>query len=152
MGVMRNKKLIANGVAGLISIACLAATPALAQSTSADSASSSSAPHIDYAAIKARYAHAKWTYPTSEEIADAYPREAQDSRIQGAAQVACFIQPDGHMKRCVVLAESPKDEGFGTATSQLFLKYANVDPATVNDGVQSGDFYIFTLNWRMGPG
>ena len=116
----------------------------------AQSASSSTAPHIDYEAIKARYTHAHWTYPSGQQIGEAYPREAEDSHIQGMAQVACFIQADGHMKRCVILAEAPKDEGFGTATRDLFLKYAQVDPTSVEGGIQAGDFYIFTLKWTLG--
>ncbi len=123
---------------------------AFAQSSSADATSSSAAPHIDYDAIKARYAHAHWTYPNSRQIAEAYPRRAQDSHIQGIAQVACFIQADGRMKRCVVLTEDPKDEGFGAVTQDLFLKYAHVDPTSVDGGIQPDDFYVFTLKWLLG--
>ena len=54
------------------------------------------------------------------------------------------------MKRCVVLAEVPKGGDFGKATQDLFLKYALVDPASVDGGIQPGDFYIFTLKWTLG--
>ena len=123
---------------------------AVAQSPVSNATSSPASPHLDYAAIKARYAHARWTYPTGQQIGEAYPRGAEDSHIQGAAQVACFIQADGRMKRCVVLTESPQGEGFGIATRDLFLTYAQVDPGSVQGGIQPDDFYIFTLKWQLG--
>ncbi len=100
-------------------------------------------------AMKARYDHAKWTYPGPEAIAEAYPRRAQDQRIQGVAAVTCYISPDGQMSKCLLLGENPPREGFGDATVTLFTKYGRVDPATVDGGIQDGDFKVFTLNWQI---
>jgi len=104
----------------------------------------------DYRAIGARYKQSRWTYPTSEQMAEAYPRAAQDSRIQGAAQIACFIDTDGYMKRCVVVAEEPQGYGFGRVTADLFMKYAHVDPVSVEGGIQPGDFHMFVYKWQIG--
>ena len=134
-------------LAALAMTALAGAPAALAQLSSASSAST--APALDYNAIKARYTHAHWTYPGSEQMADAYPREAQDSRIQGAAQIACFIKPDGYISRCVVMAEAPKGYNFGLATAGAFQKYAHVDPASVDGGIQAGDFYVFVFKWML---
>jgi len=133
----------------LLASASFAAPTVATAEDQATASSSVASPHLDYDAIKARYAHARWSYPGSKQIADAYPPRAQDSHIQGAAQVACFIQPDGDLKRCVILSESPEHEGFGAATCDLFLKYSHVDPNTVDGGIQDGDFKVFILKWQI---
>lgn len=137
-------------VTGFMAFAVLAGVPRATIAQPQSVSSEATAPHIDYNAIEARYAHAKWTYATAEAAAEAYPREAEDSRIQGAAQIACFIKPDGQLSRCVVLAESPEGYGFGKTTSDLFVKFVHVDPASVDGGIQPGDFKVFVFNWRIG--
>ncbi len=137
-------------VTGLIAFTVLAGLMSEVAAQSQPASSESAVPHIDYDAIKARYVHAKWTYATAEEAAQAYPRQAQDSRVQGATQIACFIQPDGHLNRCVVLAESPAGYGFGKTTSDLFVKFVHVEPASVEGGIQSGDFFVFIYKWQLG--
>ena len=138
-------------VLALLAIAMLGSAPmaAFGQSSAADDASLSSVLHVDYAAIKTRYAHAKWTFNKPAGTPDLYPVRAMDAETPGVAKVACFIEPDGHISRCVILSEAPVGYGFGVATANLYIKYTKVDPATVEGGIQPGDVYVFTYNWKL---
>ena len=143
-----------NGLA-LASLCALAPAWATAQTsvgagqTPAPAASTDSKPLIP-AEMAARYAHAQWTYPGADVMANSYPRRAQDERQEGAATILCVIASDGQMDRCYIARESPKNEGFGMATAAAFVKYARVDPATVEGGIKPGDFKLFTYIWQLG--
>ena len=151
---MKQVKRFAVACAVIGATAAISSSPtaiqAQEQSQASTSAASGAKPALDYNVIKVRYAHAHWAYPNSAQMANAYPRQAQDSGITGTAEIACFIQPDGSMQRCVPLAESPEGYRFGTVTAQQFLKYMHVDPATVEGGIQPGDFYVVTYKWLLG--
>ena len=96
-----------------------------------------------------RYAHARWSGPPSQTWADAYPREAQDHGVSGVAIIVCYIALDGSLKRCDLLAERPRDYGFGKASVGMYTKSVHVDPATVDGGIHDGDFKVFTANWEI---
>jgi len=105
---------------------------------------------VNFSAIKTRYAHAKWTYPTAEQSKAAYPARANDAEMEGTVQIISVMNTDGHLKRCGVETESPTGYGFGQATVDLFLKTTHVDTATVEGGVLPSDVQEFTYKWQIG--
>ena len=121
-----------------------------AQSQASASSSATDPTSVIPKEMVARYAHAKWTYPDSEQMAKLYPMRAENERVSGIAVIACLITPDGYMDRCAVANEAPKDYGFGVATATAFVKYTRVDPSTVEGGIKPGDFKVFTYKWLMG--
>ena len=98
----------------------------------------------------ARYTHARWTYPGPEQMADLFPPRAQDERLSGTAKIVCTIAPDGLLDKCAVLDETPKGYGFGLATATAFVKFAHVDPNTVEGGIKPGDYKVFIYKWQIG--
>lgn len=132
-------------------MATSAAVSANAQTPVASASSSaSSAPSAIPSEMMARYAHAKWTYPGSDQMANMYPGKAQDERVEGTVKIVCAVAADGYLDKCAVLEETPKDYGFGVATATAFVKYAHVSPATVSDGIRPGDYKTFIYKWLLG--
>lgn len=99
--------------------------------------------------MQARYATAKWHYPSGHEMGQ-YPDRAAAQALPGVAVINCQIKPDGKLAPCVILSEAPEGYGFGVAAAKMFVKYVHVDPATVNGGIRPGDFRIFTFKWVIG--
>ena len=73
-----------------------------------------------------------WTErPSADDIGRVYPAHARRNFTSGLVEMTCLIAPDGHLKGCAVLHESPEDQGFGAAT----LKLAP----------------LFRMGWKDGP-
>lgn len=145
-------------VAGILAAGLLVACGALAQSQSDSSASSAdksqaAEPDINSLipqSVRTRYAHAVWTYPKGNHLADLYPPRALSENQQGAVVLACTINTNGTFDKCGVMAENPKGYDFGMATATAFIRYAHVDPKTVGGGIQTGDFWVFLYRWVLG--
>ncbi|MGZ3306695.1 MAG: hypothetical protein ACXU8U_12615 [Asticcacaulis sp.] len=137
-------------------LACLAASHACAQTgETASSGASSSSGAADLESLvppemRARYAHAHWTYPNATQMADAYPPKAQAETVSGMAVIACAIAGNGSITGCKIVAEDPKSYGFGYVTAQVFIKFTHVDPASVEGGIRPGDYKLFKYYWKIG--
>jgi hypothetical protein len=129
--------------------ATFAANTTVAQNSASSDSASADAGSIVPPEMAARYAHAKWSYPASDQMADLYPDRAAEEAQPGVAVIACEIKPDGSLDPCIIGGEAPKEYGFGVATATLFVKFAHVDPATVDGGIQPGDFKVFTFKWEI---
>jgi TonB family protein len=61
--------------------------------------------------------------PTSEELAAAYPSEAQQKGVTGRAVMRCEVSRQGGLNDCRILSESPRGMGFGAAAIGLAPKF-----------------------------
>ena len=95
------------------------------------------------------YIAGKWTFPSGERAVQLFPDKAIKERVQGQATVECIIQRDGKISSCTVISETPEDYGFGAATAELFVRYAHVNPKSINGGLKGGEFKKFTYRWVL---
>ncbi|HTN40639.1 MAG TPA: TonB family protein [Asticcacaulis sp.] len=95
------------------------------------------------------YIAGKWTFPSGERAVQLFPDKAIKERVQGQATVECIIQRDGKISSCTVISETPEDYGFGAATAELFVRYAHVNPKSVNGGLKGGELKKFTYRWVL---
>lgn len=65
-----------------------------------------------------------WTQePDAQARAAAWPDAARKQGVGGRAAMACNVQPDGALKDCQLIAESPGGMGFGQALLKLVPQY-----------------------------
>ncbi|MBL8770457.1 MAG: TonB family protein [Phenylobacterium sp.] len=57
--------------------------------------------------------------PTASELAEAYPKTARQTGVEGRATLACRSEEDGRMVDCSVVGETPAGHGFGAAALSL---------------------------------
>jgi TonB family protein len=77
-----------------------------------------------------------------------YPEQAERAGIDaGEATLTCVSSPDGQLKSCEILGESPPGLGFGEAAAKAALE-ARVYPSTV-DGVPQAGRMRFTVRFRL---
>jgi TonB family protein len=57
--------------------------------------------------------------PTYAQVVAAYPRKALDAKAGGHATLSCQFDGQGGLTDCDVIAEEPKDMGFGKAAKSL---------------------------------
>lgn len=62
--------------------------------------------------------------PTGEQLAGVFPVKAVKGAKDGSATIRCRVTIEGYLDRCAVLAESPKDYGFGSAALLLSKQFA----------------------------
>lgn len=75
------------------------------------------APPID-GPIDPKDAH--WaSLPTGDQIAAVYPGHAVHVEMDGQSRIRCHVLPDGKLSACVLVSESPPDQGFGAAELKL---------------------------------
>ena len=89
----------------------------------------------------------KWTYPSATQIKALYPERAEKFERTGKATIDCLIAADGIILACDIVAEDPKEYGFGLATATMFILYAHVKPDTVEGGLQPNSRKAFTFAW-----
>ena len=74
--------------------------------------------------------HPDWIRkPSGEQLAGAYPSRALDRRQAGLVTLLCTVGIDGGVRDCEVIAETPKDAGFGAAALKL-SRWFKVRPET----------------------
>ena len=83
-------------------------------------------------------------------MADSYPDRAANDEVEGTVTIDCAINSSGRVTSCDILSENPKGYGFGAATVKLFIKYAHVDPGSVDGQLQEGARKKFTYKWVLG--
>jgi TonB family protein len=57
--------------------------------------------------------------PTAAQVAAAYPAAAKAAHQTGKAVLDCRLQPDGRLRACKTLSETPAGAGFGEAALKL---------------------------------
>ena len=77
-----------------------------------------------------------------------YPDRAQRNNVEGSTTVKCTVTSKGQLVNCEVLATTPADMGFDTASIAL-SKIFRLKPMT-KDGVPvDGASYTFKITWRL---
>lgn len=61
--------------------------------------------------------------PTSDDVAAAYPPDAIDKNLEGAATIGCTVLADGHLADCQIVKETPEGAGFGPAALALMPRF-----------------------------
>lgn len=69
--------------------------------------------------------------PSSEEVAQFYPRAALDAGLAGEGTVVCDVDVGGSLSACELKEESPAGHGFGQAAMQV-APMLLMRPATLN--------------------
>lgn len=85
--------------------------------------------------------------PTPEQTKAAFPAKAGAGVQQGQAGLDCQLDATGHLTDCRVVAESPKDMGFGEAALSLAPRMA-VDPWTEDGHSVEGVRVQFALGFK----
>lgn len=76
------------------------------------------------------HTNADWLIkPTAENISRVYPSAAAENLVAGKVVLGCTADEDGYLKDCLVLSETPKDQGFGNAALEV-TAYMRMQPAT----------------------
>lgn len=57
--------------------------------------------------------------PSYADMVAAYPAKAKAEKVGGRATVSCDVKKDGRLAPCLVMAETPKGQGFGKAAREL---------------------------------
>lgn len=73
------------------------------------------------------------TWPTEEQIFNAWPAAARRVGLEGSASLRCVIDRDGRARDCTVLSESQRGMGFGRAALDLSL-LLRAEPGRDRDG------------------
>ncbi len=67
--------------------------------------------------------------PTGEQVAEVYPRAAENTKTSGLAVMGCSVTASGAMNDCAIVREVPIGQGFGQAALKL-SKYFLMAPTT----------------------
>jgi hypothetical protein len=77
-----------------------------------------------------------------------YSERALAARMEGAADVQCLIAKDNHLTHCQVLAEKPRDWGFGKAAADYYSQM-QADPVTRTGAQTAGREIREHMNFRL---
>lgn len=88
--------------------------------------------------------------PSSEEIGDFYPEDAQRRELGGKATVECEIANSQRLVNCVLTEETPRGLGFGAALLRVATLY-RVAPPTYDGKVIEGAKFTIPMTFVMGP-
>src|SRR5690606_18924207 len=89
------------------------------------------------------FIQAEWTrFPDSRALARYYPARALENEREGMARVECTIVDVSGRVTCVVLSESPANQGFGPATVKMVQAEGRVD--TSEGAIKPGSRLITT--------
>ncbi len=114
-----------------------------------DTSAGSSSPAPMDAPPAPRHIEGRWTYPDSDRMSGLYPPRALEDEVEGTVTIDCAVDASGRVTGCDILSESPAGYGFGLATVKAFIRYAHVDPNSVDGGVIDGDRKTFTYKWTL---
>ncbi|MBC7669054.1 MAG: energy transducer TonB, partial [Gemmatimonadaceae bacterium] len=67
--------------------------------------------------------------PGASEFSRFYPDSAMRRGVSGSATLNCTVAANGTIRMCTVLAETPSEEGFGSAAIKL-SRYFKMSPQT----------------------
>jgi TonB family protein len=74
--------------------------------------------------------------PGAADLMGVYPGQARRKGLSGTAKIGCAVTVEGKLDQCVVLEETPPNQGFGQAALRL-SPYFRFQPRLV-DGVPTG--------------
>jgi TonB family protein len=57
--------------------------------------------------------------PDATDLQRVYPRDALTKNLSGETKIHCTVDKTGSLTRCSIVAETPKDLGFGSAALEL---------------------------------
>jgi len=84
----------------------------------------------------------KWTLPTFSQVLETGPD------IRADVMLDCVLMKSGKLNNCYVAEESGLvDQDPDRTIAVAFLRYAHVDPKTVESGVHDGDRHKFRYSW-----
>lgn len=94
--------------------------------------------------------------PTGDQMADFYPKKAQEERVSGKAWMTCAVTAQGVLRDCVIDLETPRGWGFGEAALGL-ASFFLMKPKTVDGEPVDGGEVTVPINFeypeeRLGDG
>lgn len=94
------------------------------------------------------YIQARWTrFPDAQALSQYYPAKALDNEREGVAKVECTIMDVQGRVKCLVLSESPTNQGFGAATVKMVEAEGRVD--TSAGAIAAGSRLVTTVRWSL---
>jgi TonB family protein len=88
--------------------------------------------------------------PTGDQLAALFPDTAHAERASGHATMRCEVKADGTLTSCVIVSETPKGMGFGTATLRA-ASYFRAHPEMTDGRPIAGHTVTIPIAWRL-PG
>ena len=88
--------------------------------------------------------------PNGEQFGRYYPDRAAKMSVGGRAVIRCRVDGDGSLEQCVVIYESPPDQGFGEAALKLSALF-RMRPVTRDGQSVAGGVVIVPIRFAV-PG
>jgi TonB family protein len=86
--------------------------------------------------------------PTDDQLAAAYPDQAEHLGLDGEATLDCTVRADGRLTGCVVLNETPAKRGFARAALKL-SSHMRVARLTKAGAPTAGRLLRVPIRWRL---
>ena len=88
--------------------------------------------------------------PSSEALAENYPKIGLLLDLEGYAQIACAVTVQGRLTDCTIDAETPRDMGFGAAAKRMSTAF-RMKPQTVDGQPVAGGTVRIPIRFTL-PG
>lgn len=90
-------------------------------------------------------------FPTGDEFAALYPAAARAKGVGGSVVMRCVVTKEGRLTGCVIVSETPPDQGFGAATLAT-ARFFKMRPTTHAGQRAEGGVVLIPLKWALAPG
>lgn len=88
--------------------------------------------------------------PNGNDMGRFYPKRAARMGVDGYAEIECTVATTGLLQDCVVLRESPVDQGFGGAAIQLSVLF-RMQPMTRDGAPVAGGKVVVPIRFLIPP-